>query len=44
MAKHCTFTFTDITFTYECNEKIDPREADLDGIYAIRTNVEYPVV
>lgn len=39
MAKHFTFTFTDSTFSYERYEKSIKREADLDGIYVIRTNV-----
>lgn len=39
MQKHFDLTFTDTTFTYERNEKSIRREADLDGIYVIRTNV-----
>ncbi|GAA1877182.1 IS1634 family transposase [Paeniglutamicibacter psychrophenolicus] len=39
MAKHFDLTFTDTTFTYERNQESIKREADLDGIYVIRTNV-----
>ncbi|MFL4474490.1 IS1634 family transposase [Paeniglutamicibacter sp. MACA_103] len=39
MAKHFDFTFTDTTFTYERNQESIRREADLDGIYVIRTNL-----
>ncbi|GAA5225552.1 hypothetical protein GCM10025778_00820 [Paeniglutamicibacter antarcticus] len=39
MEKHFTLVITDETFTYERNEGTIKREADLDGIYVIRTNV-----
>ena len=39
MAKHFDLTITDETFTYSRNTESIKREADLDGIYVIRTNV-----
>ncbi|WP_035776450.1 IS1634 family transposase, partial [Arthrobacter sp. H5] len=39
MAKHFHLVITDKKFTYERNTESIAREADLDGIYVIRTNV-----
>ena len=39
MAKHFNLVITDEKFTYTRNEESIKREADLDGIYVIRTNV-----
>lgn len=39
MAKHFDLTTTDETFAYARNEQSIKREADLDGIYVIRTNL-----
>nr|WP_246223601.1 IS1634 family transposase [Pseudarthrobacter psychrotolerans] len=40
MAKHFTITITDTTLTYTRNPESIAREAELDGIYVIRTSVE----
>jgi hypothetical protein len=39
MAKHFVFEITDTSFTYRRNEKKIAQEANLDGIYVIRTSV-----
>ena len=39
MAKHFTLQITDTTFTYTRNQVSIDREALLDGVYVIRTNV-----
>ena len=39
MAKHFNLVITDEKFTFERNPESIKREADLDGIYVIRTNV-----
>ncbi|MEO5781390.1 UNVERIFIED_ORG: hypothetical protein ABIB19_003995 [Arthrobacter sp. UYEF10] len=39
MAKHFTLTITDTTLAWERNPETIAREADLDGIYVIRTSV-----
>ena len=39
MAKHFLCQFEDNTFTFEQNKSSIDREAELDGIYVIRTNV-----
>ena len=39
MKKHFTVTITDQTFRYERNEASIAREANLDGLYVIRTSV-----
>lgn len=40
MAKHFTITITDSTLSYARNPESITREADLDGIYVIRTSVQ----
>lgn len=39
MAKHYLLTITDTSFSYERNQESIAREAGLDGIYVIRTNL-----
>ncbi len=39
MAKHLVWTIADTTFTYARNEASIAREAALDGLYVLRTNV-----
>lgn len=40
MAKHYLLEITDTSFTYERNQDSISREAGLDGIYVIRTNLD----
>ena len=39
MKKHFTITITDQVFRYQRNEASIAREANLDGLYVIRTSV-----